>query len=197
MSSKKTKNPKPSAEQLATADQIWSDLEARLDQEWPLHQESRLQTGNVLYEMKRWLKQWGHNKGRKGWWMSVLRKHKIPVSTANDYVRLWQEHKDIPPEDCVLARLRIPQQNGQNNLPESGKFGPSYGAVSAKIEAADDEDADKSVDRRIGVECVFVLTMAEKHKFMDAVRALGDLRATQEIYKAVIAAAPKVSGVGA
>jgi hypothetical protein len=37
---------------------------------------------------------------------------------ANDLVRDWQEHKDIPPEDCVLARLPIPQQNGQNNLPE-------------------------------------------------------------------------------
>jgi hypothetical protein len=186
MSPKKAKNPKPSAEQQAAADQLWADLEAQLDQEWPLHQESRLQTARILYEMKRWLKQWGHNKGRKGLWMSVLRKHKIPISTANDYVRLWQEHKDIPPEDCVLARLRIPQENEQNNLPESGTLASP--SVSAKIEAADDEDADKSLDRRIGVECVFVLTMAEKHKFMDAVKALGPLQATKEMYKAVIAA---------
>ena len=197
MATKKSKRPKPSAKQLADADQRWASLEAQLDQEWPLHQESRLQTAHILYEMKRWLKQWGLNKGRKGRWMSVLRKHRIPISTANDYVRLWQEYKDIPPENCALARVPISQQHCENNLPEPGRFATSSGTVSAKIKAADDEYADKSVDRRIGVECVFVLTMAEKHKFMEAVRALGELRATQEIYKAVIAAAPKVSGVGA
>jgi hypothetical protein len=196
MAPKKIKKPKPSAEQQAAADQIWAGLEAQLDQEWPLHQESRLQTARILYEMKRWLRQWGHNKGRKGWWMSVLRKHKIPISTANDYVRLWQEHKDIPPEDCVLARLPISPKNCENNLPDSGRLATFQG-VRAKVEAASDENCDNSTDRRIGVECIFVLTMAEKHKFMDAVKALGELRATQEIYKAVIAAAPKVSGVGA
>jgi hypothetical protein len=197
MATKKSKRPKPSAKQLADADQRWAELEAQLDQEWPIHQESRLQTARILYEMKRWLKQWGLNKGRKGRWMSVLRKHRIPISTANDYVRLWQEHKDTPPENCVLARVPISQQDCENNLPESGRFATSSGTASARIEAADDEDADKSVDRRIGVECVFVLTMAEKHKFMDAVKALGPLQATKEMYKAVVAAAPKVSGVGA
>ena len=39
---------------------------------------------------------------------------------------------------------------------------------------------------------VFVLTMAEKIAFMKAVKILGPLRATQEMYKAVIAA----NGVG-
>jgi len=70
MAPKKIKHAKPSSEQRADADQRWADLEAQLDQEWPLHQESRLQTARILYEMKRWLKQWGHNKGRKGWWMA-------------------------------------------------------------------------------------------------------------------------------
>ena len=69
--------------------------------------------------------------------------------------------------------------------------------AAALDQPADDEDADKSVDRRIGVECVFVLTMAEKHKFMDAVRVIGPIQATKEMYKAVVAAAPKVSGGGA
>jgi hypothetical protein len=193
MSPKKSKKPKPSAEQQAAADQVWAELEAQFDREWPLHRESRLQVARILYEMKRWLKKWGKNKGRKGRWMEFLRTRNppIPISTANDYVRYWQETQDIPPGDCVLARLPISQQNRENNLPESGKLAAATtppGAV-AKIKAADDKDADKSEDQRIGVECVFVLTMAEKIAFMEAVEALTPLRATQAIYKAVIAAA--------
>jgi hypothetical protein len=192
---KKTKR-KTSAEEQSKAEQRWADLVAQFDRGWPIHSESRLVSGQILYEMKRWLKQWGLNKGRRGRWDAFLRDRKVPLSTANDYVRLWQEHNDMPPEDCVLARKKA-QQKWENNSAGSAGLTTSGRTLIAKIEAADDEAADKSGDRRIGVECVFVLTMAEKILFMDAVKALTPLRATQEMYKAVIAAAPKVSGVGA
>jgi hypothetical protein len=202
MSPKKPKKPRPSEEESAAAERQWADLVTQFKLEWPRHVESRLKSAHLLYEMKRWLKQWGWHRGCKGRWKELLGSFlpPIPRSTADDYVRLWQEHMDMPPEDCVLARLPISHKNCKNNLPESGKLATPAG-TGAKIKAANDEDADKSVEHRIGVECVFVLTMVEKHKFMDAVKALGPLQATQEMYKAVIAkaagAAPKVDGVGA
>lgn len=117
----------------------------------------------------------------------------IPISIANDYVRYWQENQDIPPEDCVLARLPISQQNRENNLPESDKLNVASSDPVATVKAAADKEADKSDDHRIGVSCVFVLTMAEKIAFMKAVEILEPLHATQEMYKAVIDAA---NGVG-
>jgi hypothetical protein len=188
---KKTLTP----EERLQADQELASLVAQLDREWPSNYESRLQMGRILYQIKFWLKKWGKNKGQKGKWQSILdaRKPPIPLSTANDYVRLWQETQDIPPEDCVLARVRIPQQNGEKNPAESAGLATSPSDAVAKIKAADDDDADKSKDKRIGVECIFVLTMAEKIAFMKAVGILKPLRATQEMYKAVVAAA---NGVG-
>ena len=84
----------------------------------------------------------------------------------------------------------IPRRLGKESVKATGLAEPS-------INPADDEDCDSSREKRLAIECIFVLTMEEKHRFMDAVNALGPLVATQEIYKAVIAAAPKVSGGGA
>jgi hypothetical protein len=189
------KKTKLSPEEWLQAEQELTSLVAQLDREWPSNRESRLQMGRILYRIKGWLQRWGKNKGSKGQWQSILdnRKPPIPLSTANDHIRLWQENQDIPPEDCVLARVRIPQQNRQNNPPDSAGLATSPSDPVAKIKAAKDKDADESEDRRIGVECVFVLTMAEKIAFMEAVEILKPLRATQEMYKAVVAAA---NGVG-
>ena len=198
-----TMKPKPSAEEKADAEQQWANLIAQFKKEWPRHLESRLKSARLLYEIKRWLKEWGQNKGCKGRWMDVLRSFNpaIPISTANDYVCLWQEHTDMPPEDCVLARRKTKktQQHWENNLPDSGKL--AAGSHRPTIKAAREKNHDRSSEQRLGVECVFVLTMAEKERFMDAVKALGPLIATQEMYRAVIAkasaVAPKVDGVGA
>src|ERR1022692_1000882 len=180
---KKPKSKKLTPEQELQAKQEWANLVAQFDREWPFHNESRLQVGRILYQMKRWLQKWGKNKGRSGQWMEFLRTRKppLPISTANDYVRYWQENQDIPPEDCVLARLPISQQNGENNLPDSGRLAVASSGPVATVKPADDEDADRSDDHRIGVSCVFVLTMAEKIAFMKAVKILGPLRATQEM----------------
>lgn len=186
----KKKSRKLTAEEQARFKEHWAALESQLDIEWPIHQESRLQVARVLYEMKKWLKDWGMNKGRNGKWNAVLRKHNIPESTANDYVRLWQEHKDISEADCVLARVKKSLNDCENNSPESDEL-VTHGGCKAKVKAGDhgdEENYDNSTERRVGIECVFCLTMAEKHAFMEAVDKLGPHKATQEIYKAIVAA---------
>jgi len=61
----KSKKPKPSAGQRAAAEQQWAQLEAALDEEMKILGPSRLEVGHILYDMKRWLKQWGFLKGRR------------------------------------------------------------------------------------------------------------------------------------
>ncbi len=193
----KKKQRKVSPEEWAQAEQQWSDLLARLQQEWPIHRQSRLVSGKILYDMKRWLKKYGQHKGCKGRWKSTLESLQppIPRSTAYDLIRDWQEYQDTPADQCAVARKK-PQQNSQNNLPDSGALAP--GRVDQPvIKVKEEDDYDSSEDKRNPVWCVFVLTMEEKHRFMTAVNALGPLAATQEMYKAVIAAAPKVERAGA
>ena len=191
---KKTKR-KISPEERQQAEQQWANLVAQFAQEWPIHSQSRLVAGSLLYKMKRWLMEWGQNKGCKGRWRELLRQYDIAESTAFDLMQVWQEHAEIPDAKLAVARKK-PQQNGKNNLPDSGTLA-RVSTCKASVEAADDESADYSDDHRIGVECVFCLTMIEKIEFMRAVKALGPVAATQEMYKAVLAAAPRVSGVGA
>jgi hypothetical protein len=194
MSPTNRKKPRPSEEELAAAERRRDDLVAQFKLEWPRHVESRLKSAHLLYEIKRWLKQWGWHRGCKGMWKELLGSFlpPIPRSTADDYVRLWQEHMDMPPEDCVLARLRISHKNRKNNLPDSGKLATDR--LRPKIKAAPEKNHDRSEERRLGIECVIVLTMAEAKQFMAAVKALTPLCATQEMYKAVINAAPKAAG---
>lgn len=177
MAAKKSKRPKPSAEQKAAAEQQWAELETALEREM-LIVPSQREVGRILYHMKRCLKQWGLNKGRRGLWESVLRKHGIPRSTASDWIKLYQAHAQIPKDELVLAPVKKPQQNGQKNTPGSVALPES---CSAEIVGADDkndeeEKPDNSPEGRMPVECVFCLTTEEKHRFMAAVKNLGSLR---------------------
>jgi hypothetical protein len=196
MAPKRIKKPKPSAEQIVDAKQEWAKLEAELDQEMLILDPSRLQAGRILYHMKRWLKQWNLLKGRRGRWDATCTKHGIDRKTAENWIVRYQERADIPADEWVVqppakTKGKKSQQNCKKNpVKVTGLREPS-------VNPAKDEDHDSSTERRLAIECIFVLTMEEKHKFMDAVKALGELGATQEMYKAVIAAAPKVSRVGA
>jgi len=199
MAPKKIKKPKPSADQLAAAKQQWAELETQLDQEMLIMGPSRLQVGRILYHMKCWLKQWGMTKGCKGRWKPICDKYVIDRKSAENWIWKWQQYAGIPEDEWVVHRTNEklqrdtekPQQDSENNTVKV------TGLARPSITPAKDEDHDNSTEKRLAIECIFVLTMAEKHKFMDAVKALGEPGATQEMYKAVIAAAPKVSGVGA
>ncbi len=191
MAPKKSRKPKPSPEQITAAEFQWAELDAQLDQQMPILHESRLQVGRILYHMKRWLKQWGLNKGRRGRWDATCQKHGIDRKSAENWIRLYQERASIPTEEWVVQaakpRGQKPQQNRENNPVRVTGLVPS-------ITPGKEEDHDYSPNQRLGIECIFVLTMSEKRKFMAAVQALGPLHATQEMYKAVIAAAPKAAG---
>jgi transposase-like protein len=199
MAPKKSKKPKPSPGQIAAAELHWAQLEAQLDREMPILHESRLQVGRILYHMKRWLKQWGLNKGRRGRWDATCQKHGIDRKSAENWIRLYQEQASIPAEERVVQptkpRAEKSQQDSENNPVRV------TGLVQPSVTPAEEEDHDYSTDQRLGIECIFVLTMNEKRKFMAAVQALGPLIATQEMYKAVIAKAegapPQAEGVGA
>src|SRR5579863_1237236 len=115
MATKKSKRPKPSAEQKAAAEQQWAELEGALEREMLILIPSQREVGRILYHMKRWLKQWGLNKGRKGRWESVLRKHGLARSTASDWIKLYQAHAQIPKDELVLAPMKKPQQNREKN----------------------------------------------------------------------------------
>jgi hypothetical protein len=118
----------------------------------------------------------------------VLRKHGIARSTASDWIKLYQAHAQIPKDELVLAPVKKPQQNGEKNTAGSvalaGFCSPEI--VGADDENDDEEKPDSSPEGRMPVECVFCLTMEEKHRFMAAVRNLGSLRATQLMYMAVV-----------
>lgn len=198
MANKKSKRLKVSPEQIAALNHQWDDLVGQLAAEWPIRQQSSLQTGRILYEMKRWLRQWGMTKGCKGKWKSTLDRLGIAESTAYDDICRWQEHADIQPDNCVFVRKKS-HKDSENNPPDSN--GLAYSGPVAAVTPADEEDCDRSYEKRLGIECIFVLTMDEKRKFMDAVKVLGPFIATQEMYKAVIAkaagTASMVGGVGA
>jgi hypothetical protein len=196
MAPKKIKKRKLSSEQIAAANQVWDKLEADLDQEMLILDPSRLRAGRILYYMKRWLKQWNLLKGRHGRWDATCTKHRINRKTAENWIVRYQERARIPAHEWVVQPPAQPKGK-KSQLDWKKNTVKATGLVEPSITPADDEDHDSSRERRLAIECIFVLTMAEKHTFMDAVKALGELRATQEMYKAVIAAAPKVSGVGA
>jgi hypothetical protein len=188
----KKKKRKLATEELAAANQHWAELEAQLDQEMLVLDPSRLQAGRILYHMKRWLKQWNLLKGRHGRWEATCTSHGIDRKTAENWIVRYQERAGISVADWVVQPAKpkgkkFQQDWKKNPVKVTGLSVPS-------VEPAKDEDHDSSTERRLAVECIFVLTMEEKHKFMDAVKALGELGATQEMYKAVIDAAPKVIG---
>lgn len=192
MTSKKPKKTRPSEKQRAAAEQRWAQLEEELKQEMMILGPSRLQAGRILYDMKRLLKKWGFLTGRRGRWKAVCDRYEIDRRSAENWIWQWQKYNDIPENEWVVhhknsrksdADTENPQKDCENNTVKV------TGLTRADIIAPDDDDHDKSNEKRSAIECIFVLTMAEKNAFMDAVRALTPLRATQEMYKAVINAA--------
>jgi transposase-like protein len=166
------------------AEQDWAQLEAALDREMQILGPSREEAGRILYQMKRWLQKWGLNRqGRGGRWQKVCDRHEIDRKTAENWIRLYQRKAGIPAGQYVVAPGPAPRKSQQN-----GGKNPvnATGMDEAEIEVADNKNADSSHEGRIAVECVFVLTMAEKIKFMEAVDALGSTRATQLMYLAVV-----------
>ncbi len=192
----KKKQRKLSAEELAAAKQQWAELEVQLDQEMQILGPSRLQAGRILFHMKKWLKDWNLLKGRRGRWEATCTKHGIDRKTAENWICKYQEYAGIPAGEWVVQPPAKPKGKKSRQDWEKNTV-KATGLAEPSINPADDEDCDSSREKRLAIECIFVLTMEEKHRFMDAVNALGPLVATQEIYKAVIAAAPKVSGGGA
>lgn len=189
MAPKKIKKPSPSAEQQKLADQRWAQLEAELDKEMLILGPSRDQVGGILYEMKLLLKKYGLNKGRRGRWQAVLRKHRIDRKTAENWIRLYQKKADIPADKMVVAATKESQQNGEKNTVEPTALGskcdePWIEAANEKM--ADGFSADEPATRRLPIECCFVLTLEQKRLFMKAVKDLGDLKATQRMYQAVV-----------
>lgn len=191
----KKKKAKLTPEQIAAANQQLAELEAQLAGEMTILGPSELEVGRILYVIKRCLIQWGWNKGKNGRWAPLVSKHGMDRKTAENRIRKYQTYASIPPRECVIQpaspkqpRVQETQQYRENNpVRLTGLHQPG-------IKPADDEDCDRSPEQRIGVECVFVLTMKEKREFMKAVQALGPLLATQVIYKAVLGAAPKAEG---
>ena len=184
----------------------WDNLVNELDLELNFHNQSNHQMGAVLYRMKVHLKTHGLDQVRTGRWERLLGERKINKNTARDWVVAYQIKERIPPEKCffpkeverVITKKVNSQQNRKTNRTGTVLFDSDARVVAAS--EVDPDKADKSDDKRTAVECVFVLTYSERLAFMDAVRKLSELRATQVMYRAVLAAAndqEDAQGVGA
>jgi hypothetical protein len=181
----KNKTRRPSAAQLASADQLWAQLLSQLDREMTILVPSRREAGRILFEIKKWMNQWGLNKGRRGRWQEICDKYfDGERKTAENWVRAYQKWAEIPVDQCVFKPA-----------PETGKS-QSYGENNpvkvtgidhAKVRVEEEEE-DTSREGRTPVECVFILTREERIKFLEALRNLDPLRATQLMYLAVVEA---------
>ncbi len=198
MAQPKRRFKKYSAEEQELIEQKWAYLETELDREMKVLKPSRLKIGHILYEMKLWLKKYGLNRGRKGRWKSVCDRHKLDRKTAENWIRLYQEEEGVPSLKWVVAPAKKSQRNSKKNTVKPTALSGTAAvevpdlakSPDPRVVAADDDDADKKgPDGRLAVGCIFVLTLVEKHKFMDSVKQLGELRATQLMYSAVTSAA--------
>jgi hypothetical protein len=184
-----------------TEREIWDELVTEFDIEYQSYGRIVHNQGRILYNMKVHLKKHGLDKPRTGRWNTFLREREIPESTAADWVVGYQIKECIPANKCFypkstkrVAEKRISQQNRQNNATESVVL-PENIASKAAIDFADDADKDnRDKNTRMVVECKFVLTLAEKLQFVEALKKLTPLRATQLMYEAVVRAVPKGEG---
>jgi len=164
--------------------QQWDNLVSSLDLEMLCYGPIRRQMGRILYEMKVHLKKHGLDTGRGGRWKPLLDARKIAVSTANDWVRQYEEEAGIPVPERFFAPAKARKDKKKSAdsvlLPDS----------DAEIVPSDEPDKQG----REAVEAIFVLTAPEKLAFISAVKELGPARATQLMYSAVVGAA---KGVGA
>ena len=190
----KPKKRKFTAEQLAAADAQWDELLPQLDEEMKIQGASELECGHLLYDVKRWIKQWGYGKGRKGRWKFICDRYGKDRHTLENWIWEWQKYADIPVEDWVVDHSKSDQSKTAKQQGESENSQQDCekntveitGIEKPKVTFAADDDHDKSHERRSAVECIFVLTMAEKIAFMEAMEALTPLKATQTMYKAVL-----------
>jgi hypothetical protein len=172
----------------------WELLVTELDYELTIFTPIRHQLGKVFYEMKIHLHNHGLDKGRGGRWAKALRERKIAESTARDWVVNYQRKENIPLAKCFypletsrIRKARKSAKNRQNNTADTAPL-----ANLTRVECADDKDPknrDSSPEKRLAVECVFVLTLAQKAKFMQGVTKLGPGPSTQIMCEAVIQAA--------
>lgn len=172
--------------------QQWDDLVTELDAEIIEYGKIRNQLGKILYKMKAHLHAHGLDKGSHGRWTTILRERRIPESTAKDWVVRYQLTEGVAPQKCFfpqemtrVKKTRNSHKYGQKNTADSA----ALAATRARIECAADKDP-KHGDKndRMAVECIFVLTAGEKLEFMESVKKLGPLRATQIMCTSVIKA---------
>src|SRR5580704_11650004 len=134
------------------------------------------------------LKQHKWDKGRRGRWEPLVIERFGPLSTANDLVRDYEEQGNLPASKRFFAQRKVKSRPEKSQ--QHGKKNSAVSALLAKIVAAPEADADiVGPEGRHFLNCRFILTSGERTSFMDAVRKLGDTRATQEIYQSVVRAA--------
>lgn len=182
----------------------WEALVKELAVEMKLEEPIWYNTGRILYNMKLHLQEYGLDvKGRGGRWKAdVLDRFKMSESTARERVVAYQIKENIKPEKCfflptlrTMRRKRFSHNYGENN---SAVSAPLVTESDARIDAAPEDKADGTPDKRQAIECIFVLTYQERLQFMAAVAKLGELRATMAMYSAVVREANgDAKGVGA
>ena len=171
-----------------TERQQWDALVTELDKELLIFGPIRHELGRILYSIKAHLRKHGLDKSRIGRWEAMLRERKLEKSTARDWVVKYQQAEGIPLEQCFFPRetLRVKKTRKSHRYRENNRAGTALIESDARIDVAPDEKKDDSPKGRLAVECIFVLTYEEKLRFVEAVRSLGPLRATQLMYKAVV-----------
>jgi hypothetical protein len=170
-------------DRLKKAEEKWQQLIAALDAQLQPFKRNRYAMGRILYEIKVLLKKQCWDKGRNGRWKPLLDEKKLSVSTANDLVRDYEKMENLPAHKRFFAQ-RKPAKSHNNRKKKSAVSAPLAKIVAAS--EVDPKKADDSDDHRTAVECVFVLTSCERKAFMRAVRKMGELRATEVIFRAVV-----------
>lgn len=168
--------------------QQWDNLVTELDKEWLILGQSRHVLGGILYRMKVHLQKHGLDKARTGRWEAILRERHIEKSTARDWVVKYQQAEGIPLDKCFFARevLRAKKTRKSHKYRGNNSAGTALIESDARVDVAPDDKKDASPQGRLAVECIFVLTLQEKLRFLEAVNKLGPLRATQLMYLAVV-----------
>ena len=168
--------------------QQWDNLVTELDKEWLIFGESRHMLGGILYRMKVHLRKHGLDKSHTGRWEAILRERHIEKSTARDWVVKYQQAEGIPLDKCFFPSetKRLKKTRKSHRYRENNRAGTALMESDARIDVAPDDKKDASPQGRLAVECIFVLTLQEKLRFMEAINKLGPLRATQLMYLAVV-----------
>lgn len=188
-----------------TERQIWDDLVTELDYERFIFERSTHRLGEILYRLKCHLRDYGLDQVRTGRWQSLLRERQIEKNTARDWIVAYQIKECVPRNKCFFpkemerivakkaaAHQKKSQQNRENNSTGTVPFDQNELAKLARVEFADDRDANnRDINGRTVVECCFVLTQDEKLDFLKALNTMSELEATRLMFEAVVKAMPK------